>query len=189
MTIGRWSRGWQGLLGENSLHKQNKDNNDDDNKITNANHEPKITQLKKLKGKRDNDLSSYYNNIICLLMLFLLLWWYNTLCVLLRWHERQLLHNYRVTFYRNVFRRKVSERVCARSASRRDGRLRIYLLSSFCLQRWLYGLYISSRLFVITLKPKKTDCRFSYVSNVAPTCKKRKSQMKKSGRKSHLKVR
>ena len=47
--------------------------NDDDNKITNANHAPKITQLKKLKGKRDNDLSSYYNNTIIWLMLLLLL--------------------------------------------------------------------------------------------------------------------
>ena len=37
---------------------------------------------------------------------------------------------YRVTFYRNVFRKKVSECVCARSASMVNGRLRIYLLSS-----------------------------------------------------------
>ena len=35
-----------------------------------------------------------------------------------------------MTFYRNVFRKKVSECVCARSASMVNGRLRIYLLSS-----------------------------------------------------------
>ena len=44
--------------------------------------------------------------------------------------ERQLLHNNRVTFYRNVFQKKVSECVCAQSASMVNGRLRIYLLSS-----------------------------------------------------------
>ena len=62
------------------------------------------------------------------MLLFLLLRY--TLCVLLPWHERQLLHNNRVTFYRNVFRKKVSECVCGRSASMVNGRLRIYLLSS-----------------------------------------------------------